>query len=70
MRTRLLCASTSSPAKKTKGSDDRNGSENFSEKYLALAKLIEAILAAIKFKASDTGGTVFRLTPARTSIAI
>ena len=37
MRTRLLSGSTRSPAKKTKGSEDRNGSENFSEKYLALA---------------------------------
>lgn len=36
MKTRLLSGSTSSPAKKTKGSEDRNGSENFSEKYLAL----------------------------------
>ena len=36
MRTRLLSGSTSSPAKKTKGSEDRNGSENLNEKYLAL----------------------------------
>ena len=35
--TRLLSGSTSNPAKKTKGSEDRNGIENFSEKYLALA---------------------------------
>jgi hypothetical protein len=58
------------PAKKAKGTDDKKGRENFSERCFALAKVIIAIPATIMLSICAIGGTANRLIPKSTRIAI
>jgi hypothetical protein len=58
------------PAKKANGTDDKKGRVNFSERWLAFAKLIIAIPATIMLSICARGGTANRLIPKSTRIAI